>query len=86
MEILVYESRNCTIRVAKTKALINFAATAKLICAFVFVLADRWVFHSVTHTRKIVMVFASEDLLHDRLGRCCGETVVWEGLGGAGCN
>ena len=28
--------RNCTIRVAKTKALISFAVTAKLICAFVF--------------------------------------------------
>ena len=28
--------RNCTIHVAKTKALISFAVTAKLICAFVF--------------------------------------------------
>ena len=28
--------RNCTIRVAKTKALISFAVTAKLICVFVF--------------------------------------------------
>ena len=27
---------NCTIRVVKTKALISFAVTAKLICAFVF--------------------------------------------------
>ena len=26
---------DCTIRVAKTKALINFAVTAKLICVFV---------------------------------------------------
>ena len=31
---------NCTIRVAKTKALISFAVTAKLICAFVFAYAD----------------------------------------------
>ena len=30
------KKRNCTIRVAKTKALISFAVTAKLICAFVF--------------------------------------------------
>ena len=27
---------NCTIYVAKTKALISFAVTAKLICVFVF--------------------------------------------------
>ena len=27
---------NCTIRIAKIKALISFAVTAKLICAFVF--------------------------------------------------
>ena len=32
--------RKCTIRVAKTKALISFAVTAKLICAFVFAYAD----------------------------------------------
>ena len=31
---------NCTIRVAKTKALISFAVTANLICAFVFAYAD----------------------------------------------
>ena len=36
---------NCTIRVAKTKALISFAVTAKLICAFVFAYADSWFFH-----------------------------------------
>ena len=30
------KKRNCTIRVAKTKALISFEVTAKLICAFVF--------------------------------------------------
>ena len=32
-------------RVAKTKALISFAVTAKLICAFVFAYADRWFSH-----------------------------------------
>ena len=30
---------DCTIRVAKTKALIKFAVTAKLICVFVFAYA-----------------------------------------------
>ena len=32
----------CIIRVAKTKALISFAATAKLICVYVFAYADCW--------------------------------------------
>ena len=38
LENLDLETRgmNCTIRGAKTKALISFAVTAKLICAFVF--------------------------------------------------
>ena len=31
---------DCTIRVANTKALISFAVTAKLICAFGFAYAD----------------------------------------------
>ena len=30
------KNRKCTIRVAKTKALISFTVTAKLICVFVF--------------------------------------------------
>ena len=33
----------------KTKALISFAVTAKLICAFVFAYADFWFFHGVAH-------------------------------------
>ena len=33
------KQRDCTIHVAKTKALISFAVTAKLICAFVFAYA-----------------------------------------------
>ena len=37
--------RNCTICVAKTKALISFAVTAKLICAFVFAYAKCWFPH-----------------------------------------
>ena len=30
------KKRNCTVSVAKTKALFSFAVTEKLICAFVF--------------------------------------------------
>ena len=41
--------RNCTIHVAKTKALISFAVTAKLICVFVFAYADCWFSHEVAH-------------------------------------
>ena len=37
--------RDCNIYVAKTKALIRFAVTAKLICVFVFAYAKRWVSH-----------------------------------------
>ena len=39
--------KDCTIRSAKTKALISFAVTAKLICAFVFAHADCWFSHAV---------------------------------------
>ena len=43
------EKRDCTIGVAKTKALISFAVTAKLtaklICAFVLAYADCWFSH-----------------------------------------
>ena len=41
--------RNCTIRVPKTKALINFAVTAMLICVFVFAYADCSFSHEVAH-------------------------------------
>ena len=34
---------------AKTKALISFAVTAKLICAFVFAYADCWFSHEAAH-------------------------------------
>ena len=41
--------RKCTIHVAKTKALISFAVTAKLICVFVFAYADCWFSHGAAH-------------------------------------
>ena len=39
----------CNIRVAKTKALISFAVTAKLICVFVFAYAKSWFSHDEAH-------------------------------------
>ena len=39
----------CTIRVTKTKALISFAVTAKLICLFVFAYAKCWFSHDTAH-------------------------------------
>ena len=50
LEILDLESRGIVLsRVAKTKVLISFAVTAKLICAFVFAYADCWFSHAVAH-------------------------------------
>ena len=43
---------NCTIRVAKTKTLISFAVTAKLICVFFFTYADCWFSHEVAQMSK----------------------------------
>ena len=37
-------------RVTKIKALISFAVTAKLICAFVFAYADCWFSLAAAHT------------------------------------
>ena len=44
----------CTIRVAKTKALISFAVTAKLICAFGFAYAVCWFSHEAAHMINIL--------------------------------
>ena len=46
----------CTIRVAKTKALISFAVTAKLICVFVFAYADCWFSHEAAHLFKLLLL------------------------------
>ena len=40
---------DCTIRVVKTKALISFAVTAKLICVFVFAYAKSQFSHDAAH-------------------------------------
>ena len=46
------KKRDCTICVAKIKALISFAVTAKLACAFVFAYADCWFSHAKAHMKK----------------------------------
>ena len=45
--------RDCTIRIAKTKALISFAVTAKLICVFVFAYAKSRFSHDEAHIEKV---------------------------------
>ena len=40
---------DCTIRIAKTKGLISFAVTAKLICVFVFAYAKSRFSHDAAH-------------------------------------
>ena len=51
-EILDFKKkRKCTIRVAKTKALISFVVAAKLICVFVYAYADCWFSHRAAHMR-----------------------------------
>ena len=53
-------------RVAKTKALISFAVTAKLICAFVFAQAFCWFCHAVAQivSRFTPMVFGDSCALY----------------------
>ena len=53
----------CTIQVAKTKALISFAVTAKLICVFVFTYAKSWFSHDLAHTILAVKTKASDSML-----------------------
>ena len=46
---------DCTIRIAKTKALISCAVTAQLICVFVFAYAKSWFSHNEAHLIKALM-------------------------------
>ena len=48
---------DCTIYVAKTKALISFAVTAKLICVFVFAYAKRWFSHDAAQLYLLDLFF-----------------------------
>ena len=49
------KKRDCTFRVAKTKALISFAVTAKLICVFVFVYAKSWFSHDAAQIEALLL-------------------------------
>ena len=49
LKFRIRKKRDCTIRVAKTKALISFAVTAKLICGFVFTYAKSRFSHDEAH-------------------------------------
>ena len=48
--------RDCTIRVAKTKALISFAVSAKLICVFVFAYAKNRFSHDEAQIGSCICV------------------------------
>ena len=47
--------RDRTIYVAKTKAVISFAVTAKLICVFVFAYAKCWFSHDTAHMSFVTL-------------------------------
>ena len=53
LKFRIKEEEKCTIRVAKTKALISFAVTAKL--ASVFAHVDCWFCHEATHFAKFLL-------------------------------
>ena len=54
LEISDFESRGIVLYyVAKTKALISFAVTAKLICVFVFAYAKCWFSHDAAHMSNL---------------------------------
>ena len=55
--------RDCTIRVAKTKALISFAITAKLICVFVFAYTKSRFSHKETQIIVVEKVSEIIDLI-----------------------
>ena len=78
----------CTIRVAKTKALISFAVTAKLICVFVFAYAKTRFSHDAAHfvevlnlRTQIKMFGFTVDEIHSKM-QPEGQTVqlIYQGL------
>ena len=48
------KKRNCTIRVAKTKALISFRVTAKLICSLFSHRQKNFFFHNADHVTPVI--------------------------------
>ena len=62
------KQRDFTIRVAKTKALISFAVTAKLICVFVFAYAKSQFSHDAAHLFPYIaepLRFSKHEIVHD---------------------
>ena len=57
LQFLIYEEEGCTIRVAKTKALISCAVTAQLICGFVFAYANCLCSYAVAQMFLILSLF-----------------------------
>ena len=66
LKFRIYEEERLYYLVAKTKALISFAVTAKLICAFVFAYAQCWFYHAAAHL-KILLIISTEPCL----GKTC---------------
>ena len=54
------DKRDCTIYIAKTKALISCAVTAQLICVFVFAYAKRRFSHDAAH---LILYNVGEELI-----------------------
>ena len=54
--------RKSPVCVAKTKALISFAVTAKLICAFVFAYADCWFSHAAPQKPNYELILNLEEI------------------------
>ena len=49
LKFVFRKKRYCTSQLAKTKALISFEVTAKLICVFVYAYAKCWFSHDAAH-------------------------------------
>ena len=64
------KKRDCTIRVAKTKTLISFTVTAKLIWVFVFVYTNIQFSHVAAHIMGAPMAQLIVDLIFT-WGYCC---------------
>ena len=61
---------NCTIHVVKTKALISFAVTAKVICVFVFSYAKSRFSHDAAHFIFFFLIWKAYKLKHAIKGLC----------------
>ena len=51
------KKRNCIICIVKTKVLISFAVTAKLVCAFVYAHANCWFSREMAHIFGHVAIY-----------------------------